>query len=455
MTDLERFGYSALVLIAYGLLCWVCLRILPQRRLQGGHAEPQAATLVAYASQSGTARALAEQLAQRLSIPAVRPLTVDHWPLIQRAQRVIFVVSTYGEGEPPEMSRRLLAQIERRSNPLTHLTFAVVALGDRRYPHFCRFGHTLNELLQRHQAHPWRPLLTLDGADSMPCTSSLERCLAHLQGGAVTPLAAQSPPSTAANQPLIGILQSRICLNPDSAHPPLFLITFSLPATTQWQAGDLVSLQPFNDPGTIPRTYSIASIPNASQHQTDVASLDLVIRSHLQANGAPGVCSHWLCRTLPLGAPVQFVLRANPQFAAPAPDRPLILIGNGSGLAGLRAHWHARRQAGATRNWLIYGERDPQTDRILDEELQQLVASDHITHLQRVFSRGPHPAYVQDGLMAETERLRRWVNAGAVILVCGSRKGMASSVHQALVHVLGQACVTELQAQQRYRCDVY
>src|SRR5690606_10223269 len=50
---------------------------------------------------------------------------------------------------------------------------------------------------------------------------------------------------------------------------------------------------------------------------------------------------------------------------------------------------------------------------------------------------GIHPGYVQDALLANADRLRRWVDDGATILVCGSLQGMAPGVDAALRTLLG------------------
>ena len=55
----------------------------------------------------------------------------------------------------------------------------------------------------------------------------------------------------------------------------------------------------------------------------------------------------------------------------------------------------------------------------------------------------------------QVDLLRRWIAEGAAIHVCGSLEGMAPGVHAVLVDVLGAATVESLQAEGRYRRDVY
>jgi glycosyltransferase involved in cell wall biosynthesis len=63
---------------------------------------------------------------------------------------------------------------------------------------------------------------------------------------------------------------------------------------------------------------------------------------------------------------------------------------------------------------------------------------------------------VNDGSPDHTEEVvKKWVENGAVIYVCGSINGMASDVHHALIEILGESTVDQLQQDGRYRRDVY
>ena len=136
--------------------------------------------------------------------------------------------------------------------------------------------------------------------------------------------------------------------------------------------------------------------------------------------------------------------------------RPLILIGNGTGLAGLRAHLKARIDAGVTENWLVFGERNAQHDFLCRDELEGWAAAGQLARLDVAFSRdGGEVRYVQHLLAAHGDELRAWVARGAAIYVCGSLQGMASGVHEVLAEALGPDALDELAAQGRYRRDVY
>jgi len=154
---------------------------------------------------------------------------------------------------------------------------------------------------------------------------------------------------------------------------------------------------------------------------------------------------------------VRLRLREHRRFRLEAnAGRPLILIGNGSGIAGLRGHLKARAAAGQARNWLLFGERDPAHDAFYHDELEAWQRAGMLPRLDLAWSRGPDgKEYVQDLLLRHAETLRAWVAEGAAIYVCGSLEGMAAGVDRALREILAEAAMAEISSTGRYRRDVY
>ncbi|MBU2323731.1 MAG: flavodoxin, partial [Gammaproteobacteria bacterium] len=137
-------------------------------------------------------------------------------------------------------------------------------------------------------------------------------------------------------------------------------------------------------------------------------------------------------------------------------DRPLILIGNGTGLAGLRSLLRARVAAGQRRNWLLFGERSAAHDFYCRDELQGYLADGSLARLDLAFSRDQaERLYVQQRLRAAADELRSWLQAGAALYVCGSLQGMAAEVDGVLRELLGETALQALVEDGRYRRDVY
>jgi sulfite reductase (NADPH) flavoprotein alpha-component len=104
---------------------------------------------VLYASQSGTAEGLARKLAKELKaqghVPAVSTL-VGYTPAALAAEKyAIFIASTYGEGDAPDGVQAFFEGLCLEHFPrYENLVYAVFALGDRHYEHFCKFGRDLD-----------------------------------------------------------------------------------------------------------------------------------------------------------------------------------------------------------------------------------------------------------------------------------------------------------------------
>jgi sulfite reductase (NADPH) flavoprotein alpha-component len=197
------------------------------------------------------------------------------------------------------------------------------------------------------------------------------------------------------------------------------------------------------------REYSIASIASDGV-------LELIVRQERHADGNLGLGSGWLTEYLPLNGTLNLRLRRNSGFHLPEAAAPMILIGNGTGLAGLRSLIRARINAGEQRNWLLFGERNRANDLLCGAELQGWLDSGDLARLDLAFSRDQaEKVYVQDVLLQHAEEFKRWVADGACVYVCGSLQSMAAGVDAALNGMLGEDALQQLIEDGRYRRDVY
>ncbi|RYF01838.1 MAG: oxidoreductase [Comamonadaceae bacterium] len=475
MTEFQ--ARAALLLLLYAVLCgaiWWRERRKQMRARQEAAALAQARDgalpwLVAFASQTGQAEELAQETA-RLLHAAGEPVhlcaldAVDA-ALLARTQRALFIASTYGEGDAPDNAALFQQHYLQASggpvhgHALAHLQFGLLALGDRQYAHYCGFGRALGSWLLARGAVAWFDPIEMDNADPAALAAWQHQIAQVASLGDVS--AWQAPvfaPWT---------LAERRHLNPGSAGRAVFHLELQPPPSLPegdahgatagvppWESGDLVQVQAPADPAH-PREYSIASIAADGR-------VHLVVRLAQRDDGQPGVASHWLCQGAPLGATVQLRVRAHRNFRLESnAGRPLVLIGNGTGIAGLRSHLRARAAAApaAARgaHWLVFGERQLAHDCLYRDEIHAWQASGLLQRVDVAFSRDqPQRVYVQHLLAAAADELRNWVEQrGAALYVCGSLQGMAQEVHAVLVQVLGARRVDALVREGRYRRDVY
>jgi sulfite reductase (NADPH) flavoprotein alpha-component len=436
-----RFLLAAVIIATYIVFTVAIFRA--HRRKKTRLDAAGASLLVAYASQTGYAEQIANQTAKALAaanIPArVRSLADLSAEELAATERALFVVSTYGEGDPPDAGLPFVHSVMSRSPALSRLAYGVLALGDSTYRNFCGFGRTLDHWLRRHAAVPMFDLVEVDNADE----AALLHWGQHIGAlGGRTDVLVWNQPNERWQ------ITGRKLLNPGSAGQPCFHIELKplLTPTLRWSAGDIAVLTP---PGTNAREYSIASMPSEG-------SLHILVRQSRRPDGTLGVASGWLTEHAAIGSEVPLRIRSNSNFHVPEDSRPVILIGNGTGIAGLRSLLKARENVAGARNWLIFGERNSAYDSFYGQDLERWRASGVLTRVDFAFSRDRgERVYVQHVVQRVQDEIRAWVADGAVIYVCGSAAGMGAAVDEALGHALGRDALDTLITERRYRRDVY
>lgn len=454
--------------------------------------------LIVYASQTGVAEQLAwrtatslQEVHQPVSVKAIQLLSAED---LQQNQQILFVASTYGTGAAPDLALNFEKKILNSRLDLSHLKYAVLALGSREYAEsYCRFGHRIAAWLTQNGAQACFNTIEVNNSNN----ADIQRWNQALATVTQLNLSAMSIDKTFDQWQLL----QRELLNPDSLGAPAFNIELQAQHTVTWQAGDIAEVQPGNSPERIQafltkyqiqadtqvdtvqqpiqqllwnrdltvavesftnlahlleqlpvlalREYSIASIPTQQ-------ILRLVVRQQSNPDGELGLGSGWLTQHLQVGDAVALRIRTNASFHLITDNRPIICIGNGTGIAGLMSLLHARTRLDYTENWLIFGERQQAHDYFYKNLIQAWQNTMMIKRLDLAFSRDQaEKVYVHHQLRQQADELKKWIAQNAVIYVCGSIQGMATDVEQALIDILGKDKVDELRQSGRYRRDVY
>jgi sulfite reductase (NADPH) flavoprotein alpha-component len=142
---------------------------------------------ILYGSQTGNGRALARQLeaaAARKGIAAELVSMADYPAARLKRERLLaVVVSTHGEGEPPDDAMELHRFISGRRLPaLESLGYWVLALGDSSYENFCQAGRDFDRQLAAAGARRMAPLVECDLDYAGPSATWTEQVLEQAAG---------------------------------------------------------------------------------------------------------------------------------------------------------------------------------------------------------------------------------------------------------------------------------
>lgn len=262
--DPLRLLWAAGLVAAYAGLCLAMARAWRRKRQAAVALEPAAGDsplwLVAYASQTGTAESLAWHTAETLHLAGVAAhlcslAELDDDALL-RAERLLLVASTCGEGDAPDNGAAFVRRLLAAETPLGHLHYGLLALGDRSYANFCGFGRRLHRLLQDRGAQPLFEPIEADRC-APAALEAWKQHLSHLAGTGDVP--DWEGPAFADWR-----LAERRLLNSGSAGGPVYHLELEPPdgmPLPAWKSGDLVQVLPPDDPAC-PRDYSVASVPS-------------------------------------------------------------------------------------------------------------------------------------------------------------------------------------------------
>ncbi len=213
-----------------------------------------------------------------------------------------------------------------------------------------------------------------------------------------------------------------------------------------------------------PRLYSISSSPEAHAGEIHLT----VAKDTFAVNGEwkHGLCSDGLSQLTP-GQQLEFYVHHNTAFSLPAPEKDIIMIGPGTGIAPFRSFLAERDSTGASgKNWLFFGDQHFTTDFLYQTEIQDWLQTGVLTRVNTAFSRDQaQKVYVQHRMLAHATELFQWLKSGAYVYLCGAKNPMSLDVEETWLDIIRQeggmsaagaaGFLDELKETGRYIKDVY
>ncbi len=276
--------------------------------------------VVLYGSQTGTAEGLARKFAKHLKtagFEAVLTSLEGYVPATLAAEHhAIFIVSTYGEGEAPDAAQPFFQQLCVEHFPLLgNLSYALFALGDSHYEHFCQFGKDLDAKLHGLGATRLMDRIDSDVEVDAPYAAwksaiegrlreiakpSLAAASPAVPAGDVTPISAATPVAAAPatshpsrEHPFSAPVVEKRALTAPSSSKRTIHLSFSIDESSmQYEAGDACGVVPNNSPelvdtilGLLPFTGSeLIEVPKAGSLPLRQALLEKFAITRLTRN---------------------------------------------------------------------------------------------------------------------------------------------------------------------------
>ena len=229
---------------------------------------------VYFATQSGTAERLAKKLTKELkglghavSLSSLeKKLPVD----LAQQENALFLVSTYGDGDPPESAKEFRDALFTAASPaMTHLRYSVFCLGDRHYENFCRFGVDLDERLGNLGGRRFCARIESDIDVDEPFAEWVKTISLRLTEKRVTAPAAEvaqrsttivstEPGAThTRDNPYFAELRERRSLTADGSTKVTMHLSFARDGALAYEAGDACGVVAENDPVLVGEILSL------------------------------------------------------------------------------------------------------------------------------------------------------------------------------------------------------
>ena len=244
---------------------------------------------ILYGSQTGNAERLANEFHDRLlalgygvkleSMARYKPSQ------LKRDSHLLIIVSTHGEGEPPDNATIFHDYLKSTTAPrLEHLRYAVLALGDSSYEYFCQTGRDFDERLAELGAEPMFSRIDCDVEFETPAATWFDQVLAALG----TPEALGKPPpavgkDTTSGQysrkrPYEASLLTNLPLTAPGSEKDVRHIVLSLEDSgMRYTPGDALGVIPVNAPPVVEnliQTLNLYHADTVETHSTKSTSLE-------------------------------------------------------------------------------------------------------------------------------------------------------------------------------------
>lgn len=227
---------------------------------------------------------------------------------LKNEQDLVVIVSTYGEGDPPQSAAGFFEFIEGYKAPkLPDLRFAVLGLGDSTYEFYCEAGKRLDRRLEELGAQRLKPRVDCDVDYDEPAAAWTTDILASLDsrrpnGASATtakppsPAQAQVPVFDKRNPFPASIIENFVLTGRGSSKETRHVELSLEDSGLTYEPGDALGLMPSNDPASVDAVLTALDLAPATPVKVkgEPTPLSDALRTDLEITTlTPRFLDHW------------------------------------------------------------------------------------------------------------------------------------------------------------------
>ncbi len=221
---------------------------------------------ILFGSQTGTCEGLAKRAAKeagkRNFAPTVLDMAACDATSLSTEKNLLVIVSTYGDGEPPDSAKGLHSQLAAGDVRLADLRYSVCALGDTNYTQFCKCGVDFDAYFEKAGAARVSPRVDCDVEYEEKFSAWLSTALSAFGPAPAPPAPALSTPPPAdphaspsgysRARPFASLLLTSRNLNGPGSAKQVHHVEFDLADSgLVYEAGDALGVMPHNCPALV------------------------------------------------------------------------------------------------------------------------------------------------------------------------------------------------------------
>lgn len=244
-----------------------------------------------YGTETGNSKRLATTFvteARKKGIHA-KLTAMDQYRLtdLTKEEYLFIVVSTHGEGDPPDAAKKFYDHLHQNELSLPTLKYSVLALGDTAYPLFCKTGEDIDIRLKKFGGTTIVPIQKCDLDFDEDAANWFNLVLTELEKGTKTIPTTASQNGTVAKKAgkkfYEGTIVTNIDLNDRGSLKNTYHIEITTDENVEYEPGDALAVIPVNKKIIVERIIAVSGLDARKTIKTakQEGSIEDLLTNHL------------------------------------------------------------------------------------------------------------------------------------------------------------------------------